>query len=191
MKCKDSFVIDYPERFDNKHRHGTLELISDVDFEPDWKKILKGEVLENPLSDKYQKLEKGDVIYFHYLIAEEEYMHEDKLMVPCESVFCYVRNGDIFPYGEYVLTEPAYPEESEAIEVDGKTIQAIVGKSGLVEKVDIQYDKRVTRVVYSQSKFEVEPKDMVIMTSHSDQSYDIEGRNLFPIPYEEIVGKLH
>jgi hypothetical protein len=191
MKCKDSFVIDYPERFDNKHRHGTLELISDVDFEPDWKKILKGEVLENPLSDKHQKLEKGDIIYFHYLIAEEEYMYEDKLMVPCDSVFCYVRNREIFPYNEYILTEPAYPEESEAIDVDGKTIQAIVGKSGLVEKVDIQYDKRVTKVVYSQDKFKVKPKDMVIMTSYSDQSYEIEGRNLFPIPYEEIVGKLH
>lgn len=191
MKCKDSFVIDYPEQFENHHKHGDLILLSDTNFNPEWKKILYGDVLENPLNIKHKQLQKGDRIYFHYLISEDEYMHEGKLLVPVDAVFCYVRDGKIYPYGEYVLGKPAYPENTTEIEVDGKKIQTIIGKSGLVEKVDIQHDKRLTKIVYSQDEFEIKAGDMAIMTHASDQFYKIEGEDMFPIPYEELLGTVH
>lgn len=190
MTSKDRFVIEYPKMQEDTIKYGTLEIYDYKEIKPEWKLILHGKVLENPLSKKHQRLKKGDLIYFHYLEADEDNMIDGMLLVDAKRVFCYVRDGQIHPYGDYILTVPAYPENTEKIEVDGKEITAIIGKSGLVEKVDIKHDKRLTKVVYAgENDLGIDSGDMVIMTRSSDQFYKIEGKDMFPIPKQEIVGK--
>lgn len=190
MRSIHRFVIDYPRMQDDMIKHGTLELHDYKDIKPEWKLILWGKVIENPIHKKHQRLKKGDMIYFHYLEADEDNIVDDTLLVDARKVFCYVRDGQIYPYGNFLLTIPAYPDNTEKIEVDGKEINAIVGKSGLVEKVDIEHDKRLTKVMYSGTNdLGIQDEDMVIMTRSSDQFYKIEGKDMFPIPQEEIIGK--
>jgi len=190
MKSIHKFKIKYPKLQDDKLIHGTLQLHDSKEFKPEWKLILKGEVIENPISDNHEKLEKGDVIYFHYLEADEDNMVGETLFVSADKVFCYVRDGKIHTYGEFILTVPAYPENAEKIEVAGKEMNVILSKSGLVEKIDIKHSKKLTRVLYCDNNtLGIEAGDVVIMRQSSDQFYKIEGRDMFPIPPRDIIGK--
>ena len=190
MRSINKFAIDYPMLQDDKIRHGTLVLHDFKDIKPEWKLILHGKVIHSPVSKKHKDLKKGDTIYFHYLEADEDNMMDGMLFVDALKVFCYVRDGVIHTYNDFVLTVPAYPENTQKIDVDGKEITAFVGKSGLVEKIDIEHSKNLTRVLHcDDNTLGLNPDDVVIMRKSSDQFYKIEGRDMFPIPERDIVGK--
>lgn len=192
MKATDSFIVDYPQTLKDRIQYGSLNLYNYRKIKEEWNRILHGKVIENPMSNKFRHLQKGDLIYFGYLVPEPHNIIDGGMLkVPARNVHCYVRDGKIHTYGDVVLTEPAYPDDTEEVDVAGKKIRAQVSKkSGLVVKTDIKYSKKLTRVCHvAENEMGIEEGDMVVMTRNSDQRYEIEGKWYFVIPYEEIIAK--
>lgn len=188
MKGLKHIIIDYPEMVRKERKHGTLTIIEDQHTKKEWKYILDGKVIAE--SKDLPEICIGDTIYFKYIVPENDNRFDGKMKVPVEDIFCYVREGQIFTCNNFVLTEPYYPSDTEDVEVDGHIIKAKV-QSGLVTKIGVKYDKKVTKVMFAPSDADFVPGDLVVMTAFSDQEYEIEGKWYFPIEVDEIIAKLN
>jgi co-chaperonin GroES (HSP10) len=188
MKGLKHIIIDYPEMVRKERKHGTLTIIEDQHTKKEWKYILHGKVIAE--SDDLPEIRIGDTVYFKYLVAEDNNQFDSKMKVPFEEIFCYVREGQIFTCNNYVLTEPYYPNDTEDVEVDGHVIKAKV-EGGLVTKIGVKYDKKVTKVMFAPNNADFVPGDLVVMSSFSDQEYEIEGKWYFAIESNEIIAKLN
>jgi co-chaperonin GroES (HSP10) len=188
MRGLKHIIIDYPEMVRKERTYGTLTIIEDQHTKKEWKYILHGEVIAE--SDHLPEIKIGDIVYFKYLVPEGDNRFDGKMKIPVEDIFCFVREGIISTCNGYVLTEPYYPADTEDVEVEGHNIKAKIEK-GLVTKIGVKYDKKITKVCCAPDGADFGSGDIVVMTSFSDQEYEIEGKNYFVIEVDEIIAKLN
>jgi co-chaperonin GroES (HSP10) len=196
MKTKDHFWIEYPKTHNDQAKVGNLVLFKDPSYKEAWNRILYGNVVEKPygFSKKYEHLEGavnlGERIYFKYLVAEPENMHQENgkqyLKVPVWDTFCFVRK-EIHTYNDVVLCSPKW-EEHEEVEVGDKKMKAKT-KGNLVVGLDIKYDKRLVKVEYANSEL-FKRGDTVVMDRHCDEKYEIEGKEYFVMRESNVLCKI-
>ena len=192
LKAKNCFFIEYPQMHNDKIRYGTLELHDYTDIKPEWKLILHGEVISVPEGFTYdwdQDIKIGDRIYFKYNVANPNNITEidgkKYLRVDAFGIFAYVRDGKIYPFGDYSLSKAMF-EEHDTVEVEGKEVKGkMVGGLFLVK--DIQHDKRLTKIAYTNSD-DFSAGDTVLMDRSCDQEYIVEGQKFFVIENRDILG---
>tara|TARA_R110000772_G_scaffold33142_4_gene80797 strand:- start:294 stop:959 length:666 start_codon:yes stop_codon:yes gene_type:complete len=216
MKTPNHTWIKYPKLLENTIQHGSLILDFVPDYHPEWNLILKGEVHSSPEKNDFRiqdKLQDGDVIYFKYIVADEENMHEEEiwestesfgmtvkqkvkrnyLRVPMNDIFCYVRDGEIIPYGGHVLAKSIFDDDIEEIEVEGKMIPAKLSKSGLVTDLDVSFRENLSKIIHiglpldGGEELELSPGEVVVMEKMSHHKYTIEDVEYFVFHQDDIL----
>lgn len=209
MKTPNHVWVKYPKMLENTIQHGSLVLDFVPDFKKEWHSILKGIVHSAPDKNDFGIQEKlteewafigGDLIYFHYLMADEEKMlkedGENYLRVDMDKIFCYVRDGKIVPYGGYVLAKSIFDDNVEEVEVGGVKIPAKIGASGLVTSLDVSFRENLSKICYiglpleQEEALEVLPGDIVVMEKLSHHKYTIEGIEYFVFNQSDILAKI-
>lgn len=191
MKTPNHVWVEYPKMFNDKIETKSGLILSKVnDYKPEWHAILHGNIVSlspfnHPALRFDDELFFGDKIYFHYLVAIEDNIHEQDgrkfLRVPLYKIFCVVRDGVIIPYGGFVLAKPVYSDDISEVDVDGKKIMAKVSASGLVTTTEVSYNKNTSVVCHIGKPLKgdpdlgVVPGDKVMMHKNSHAEYEIEG----------------
>lgn len=186
MEGVNHFIVNYPVKVRPERTYGTLTIIEDQHTKKEWKYILNGEVIGTPVNSE---IKEGDKVYFDYKVPEGDNVFDGKIKVHTSEVFCYVRDGVIHTFNDYILSEACYPIDSTEVEVDGKKVQVRM-KNGLVTEIGIKHDKKLTRVCHVADGHGFSANDVVVMTHFSDQEYEVEGKWYFVIPVSEIVAKV-
>lgn len=81
-------------------------------------------------------LQEGDVVYCDVSVSEPQFEVAGLgaggvYRAGVEQVVAVVRDGQVIPYGSYVLLEPVWPDDVQPVEVMGKTLHLRVGSFGL------------------------------------------------------------
>lgn len=203
MKTPNHVWVKYPKMFEDKIQLKSGLVLDKInDYKPEWHATLFGEISDlapfiHPSLKIEDELQVGDRIYFHYLVADEKNIHEQDgekfLRVPVYKIFCVVRDGQIIPYGGFVLAKPVYSDDVSEVDVDGKKIMAKVSASGLVTSVEVTYKKDCSKIYFIGKPLRdapdlgVVPGDEVMMHKNSHAEYEIEGEKYHIYEQQDLL----
>lgn len=191
LKSKSNVFCEYTQKIQEKLVHGTLELYKVTDFRPEWDKNLFGIVYEDS-----ETLKKGDKVYWHYMVSEDEqniFEHEGKTLirVPLDKVFCYVRDGQLFAHRDYVLSLPVYDDNIEEVEIEGKKAVVKMSESGLVISTDVSHKKNWSKIHFiGENDLELSKDDLVFMRKNNHHKYEIEQTWYHIFEQDQILAKI-
>lgn len=157
----DAVLVHMPERHVTSVRVAGRDLYFDPSWNEQGNKNLRGVVLAPPAAltrsyllqrgrapkdrphwgvaykfDIQEELRTGDIVYCDVSVSEPQFAvpglgDGGVYRAGVEQVVAIVRDGEIIPYGSYVLLEPVWPDDVEEVEVLGKKRHLRVSKSGL------------------------------------------------------------
>lgn len=203
MKTPNHVFVRYPKMFNETIETKSGLILSKInDYKPEWHAILHGEVAVlaphiSPTLNIDDDIQIGDKVYFHYLVADQDNLHEQDgvqyLRVPVYKIFCVVRDGVIIPYGGFVLAKPEYSCDISEIDVDGKKIMAKLSPSGLVTTTEVTYNKNMSIVHHIGKPLKNAPNlgvkqgDKVMMHKNSHAEYEIEGEKYHIYEQQDLL----
>lgn len=140
------------------------------------------------------EIEVGDKIYFEYnvLLDESAFVDRDSdgevYKIPYQSIYCYVRSGEINMINGWVFVKSVEREEikSVIILVNNKP-QPNVGEIAHIGKwLDTAMPEKGEKCIFTRTLFSI--KEFESMTdNHTISGYEVEGELYYPMRNWEIV----
>jgi co-chaperonin GroES (HSP10) len=203
---KDYVTIRADKMHEDSIKHGSLNLALDSGYAPTVHARTFGEVVGVPRglsnADPYPgmdiEINVGEKVYFHYNALDDNFKHHiegDLYYVPYWMIFCAIRESKILPVAGWALAKPWWEMDVCDIEMEGKTVKAVVGSSGLITEIDPPYSKKIARLSHigsplkSQGKLDLNEGELFYYDKYSDFENEIEGQKYFVMQQDCILGK--
>lgn len=200
----NTVIVEVGKTLEDTVTFGDMTLHIDPEFNPTHHARIFGRVIATPEGRTWDeenntindKVEAGDLIYFHYLVTinESNCIYGNYYKVPYYWIFCSVRNGNILPVGGWTLCEPTVEAEYDTVDVGGKKMQATLSTSGLVTSVfktpsvDVAKLAYIGKPVGDEDEFEAKSGDKVILAKNSNFINKIEGKDYYTVKQQYILG---
>ena len=200
----NTVIVEVGKTLEDTVTFGDMTLHIDPEFNPTQHARIFGRVIALPEGRTHDdegltindKVEIGDLIYFHYLVTSDETncIYGNYYKVPYYWIFCSVRNGNILPVGGWTLCEPLVDKQYDTIEVGGKKMEASLSASGLVTSVfkipsvDISKVSFVGNQTGEDSTPLVNSGDVVVLAKNSNFINKIEGKDYYTVKQRYILG---
>ena len=200
----NTVIVEVGKTLEDTVTFGSMTLHIDPEFNPTHHARIFGRVIAVPEGRTWDeegntindKVEVGDIIYFHYLVTSDETncIYGNYFKVPYYWIFCTVRNGNILPIGGWSLCEPMVEKQYDTIEVGGKKMEASLSDSGLVTSVFKIPSVEIARVAFigNQTGNDSTPLtskgSVVVLAKHSNFINKIEGKDYYTVKQQYILG---
>lgn len=201
----NTVIVEVGAALDDTVTFGTLTINIDPEFNPTHHARIYGRVIAVPTSKPVtehgvpiqEKVKVNDIIYFHYLTTTDETncIYGNYYKVPYYWIFCSVRDSVIQPVGGWTLLEKYVEEKYDTVEVEGKRMEAVVSKSGLVTGLFKKPSQKYATVCYigkptgDSIPLDITKGDKVILEKNSNFENEIEGKKYYTVKQEYILGK--
>lgn len=200
----NTVIVEVGKTLEDTVTFGSMTLHIDPEFNPTHNARIYGRVVAVPEGRTWddegktihEKVEVGDLIYFHYLTTSDETncVFGNFFKVPYYWIFCVVRNGNILPVGGWTLCEPMVEKEYSTVEVGGKIMEATLSSSGLVTSVfktpsvDIARLAYIGKAVGDEDECYAPQGSTVILAKNSNFINKIEGKDYYTVKQQYILG---
>ena len=200
----NTVAVEVGKTLEDTVTFGDMTLHIDPEFNPTHHARIFGRVIAIPEGRTWDeegntindKVEVGDIIYFHYLVTSDETncIYGNYFKVPYYWIFCSVRSGNILPVGGWTLCEPMVEAQYDTVEVGGKKMEATLSASGLVTSVFKVPSVDISRVAFvgnqtgEDSTPLVKSGNVVILAKNSNFINKIEGKDYYTVKQQYILG---
>lgn len=200
----NTVVVEVGKTLEDTVTFGDMTLHIDPEFNPTHHARIFGRVIAIPEGRTWDeegntindKVEVGDIIYFHYLVTSDETncIYGNYFKVPYYWIFCSVRGGNILPVGGWTLCEPMVEAQYNTVEVGGKKMEATLSASGLVTSVFKTPSVDISKVSFigNQTGEDATPLvrsgDVVVLAKNSNFINKIEGKDYYTVKQQYILG---
>ena len=200
----NTVIVEVGKTLEDTVTFGSMTLYIDLEFNPTHHARIFGRVIALPDGRTWDeegntindKVEVGDIIYFHYLVTSDETncIYGNYFKVPYYWIFCSVRNGNILPVGSWTLCEPLVEGEYNTVEVGGRKIEATLSASGLVTSVSKIPSVDIAKVSFIGNQTGEDPTPLVakgstvVLAKNSNFVNKIEGKDYYTVKQQYILG---
>jgi co-chaperonin GroES (HSP10) len=147
------------------------------------------------ISRVQDKIEIGDILYFHFNSITEDSRVELSLyqppcyVVPMDNIFCIVRDGKIIMYAGRVLCEPVFDED--VVDEDGIKVRKT--KSGIISQINVGHNVKMAKLAHignplaNDPTLDISTGDLVFYDVDADFENEIEGKNYLCMIQEDLL----
>jgi co-chaperonin GroES (HSP10) len=199
----NTVIVEVGKTLEDTVTFGSMTLHIDPEFNPTHHARIFGRIVAVPDGRTWDyegntindKVEVGDLIYFHYLVTSDETncIYGNYYKVPYYWIFCAIRSGNILPIGGWSLCEPMVEQEYDTVEVGGKKMEATLSASGLVTSVFKTPSVDIARLAYigkpvgDEEDSEARVGSKVILAKNSNFLNKIEGKDYYTVKQQYIL----
>ena len=200
----NTVIVEVGKSLEDTVTFGDMTLHIDPEFNPTHHARIYGRVIALPDGRTWDeegktindKVERGDIIYFHYLVTSDETncIYGNYYKVPYYWIFCSVRNGNILPVGGWTLCEQTTDQNFDTFEVGGKKIEAVMSDSGLITSitkkpsVDYAILRYIGKPVGEEYPVLAKVGQTVILAKNSNFTNKIEGKDYYTVKQQYLLG---
>lgn len=182
-------IVEIDQPYENEvELEGGTTLVYDHQFNPTQNARIYGTIVAvAPNVSFYNEVKLGDRVYFHYNVVEDSHIDGDLYNVEEDRIFCYVRDGVIYPVNDWAMLRP-YEEHNDVIEIKGTKVRARMKGDlviGLQEKTSAEYAE-VAHIGFNEKG--LGQGDVVVMEPHFEFKNTIEGEEYFCSKVKHIIG---
>jgi co-chaperonin GroES (HSP10) len=199
----NTVIVEVGKSLEDTVTFGDMTLHIDPEFNPTHHARIYGRVIALPDGRTWDeegkaindKVERGDIIYFHYLVTSDETncIYGNYYKVPYYWIFCVVRSGNILPIGSWTLCETVVEEDFNTVEVGGQKIEAITSASGLVIGINKKPSTKFARLSHigrplvGIDELKISQGALVILNKNSNFKNTIEGKEYYTVRQGDIL----
>lgn len=200
----NTVIVEVGKTLEDTVTFGGMTLHIDPEFNPTHHARIFGRVIAVPEGRTWdeegktihEKVEVGDIIYFHYLVTSDEAncIYGNYYKVPYYWVFCSVRSGNILPVGGWTLCKQVVEQQYNTVEIGGKRMEAVMSDSGIIVSITKKASVDYAELAYigKPTGDALEPLiisgDKVILAKNSNFINKIEGEDYYTVKQQYILG---